>query len=163
MRRAILTPGPIVNLLTRNIGCVCKMKDDNFEHCKGIRDELERYYNGDVYKCPICGELGEMHEEENADGDIVYVMECGCRTEDEPEQLSLYDYLSDVYDIVYYVGSNKDVRGVRLMVACGGPNIFIDTFDREIQLYWWNESAKCSLDYDIANEITSLFEEIYNC
>ena len=32
------------------------MKDENLDYCKHIRCELEKYYNGEVYRCPECDE-----------------------------------------------------------------------------------------------------------
>lgn len=138
------------------------MNDKNLEYCEHIRDELENYYNGEVYKCPECDEIIHIPDtDELKEGDNSFILPCGCTIEDidDLESMSLYDYFNDVYDIIYYVDGDKEVRGVRLMVACGGPNIYIDTFRNTIELYWWNEHASIDLYNDICEEITEQFAQ----
>ena len=36
-------------------------------------------------------------------------------------------YFEDVYDVEYSIGGDGSLRGVRVMIACGGPNIWVDT------------------------------------
>ena len=43
------------------------------------------------------------------------------------EQMSAFDYLQDVLEIEYIVNSKKEYLGARLLVAFGGPNIWVDT------------------------------------
>lgn len=143
------------------------MKDKNLDYCKHIRNELENYYNGEVYRCPECGEaihIPDLGEVEGND-DEGFTLPCGCTIEDvdDLEQMSFYDYLDEVFDIIYYVGGDKEVRGVRLMVACGGPNVYIDTFHRTVELYWWSEHATLDLCGDLCDEITEQFAQIYAC
>ena len=142
------------------------MKNENLDYCKHIRSELEKHYNGEAYKCSECNEIVHIPNmntlKETNKG---YVLPCGCVIEDpyDLEQMSLYDYFNDVFDIVHYIGSEKEIRGVRLMVACGGPNIYIDTFRKTIELYWWTEYATVDLHSDLCDEITELFAQVYAC
>jgi len=136
---------------------------ENFEHCKRIAETLEKYANGEIFKCPVCGEECECTEEENENGDTVYIMECGCTTEEEPEQMSLYDYFSDCLDIEYRCDSKKEYRSVCVMVTCGGPNIYIDTASKAVELYWWGDRARYSLLSDTVNAIDDWAEEYWNC
>ena len=129
------------------------MKNENFEMCKSIALELEKYAEGRMYRCPDCGEIVEDSEEG-----------CTCGADaDDLEQLSLYDYFEDALDIEYHIGSNKEYRSVRVMVACGGPNIYIDTAERAVRLYWWADRAECWIDPDTCDAIDEMFEELYNC
>ena len=142
------------------------MKDENLDYCKHIRSELEKYYNGEVYKCPDCDELIHIPDtDELKETDEGFVLPCGCTIEDlnDLEQMSLYDYFDEVFDTIYYVGSDKEVRGVRLMVAYGGPNVYIDTFRKTVELYWWNEHATVDLYSDVCEEITEQFAQVYTC
>ena len=140
------------------------MKNENLDYCKHIRSELEKYYNGETYRCSECNEIVHISNmstlKETNKG---YVLPCGCAIEDpyDLEQMCLYDYFNDVFDIIYYIGSEKEIRGVRLMVACGGPNIYIDTFRKTIELYWWTEYATVDLHSDLCEEITELFAQVY--
>ena len=51
----------------------------------------------------------------------------------------------------------------KVWITLGGPNIWIDTAEREIKLAWGGERESIYLDSDICDEIDSYFEEIYNC
>ena len=73
-----------------------------------------------------------------------------------------FDYLEDVLDIQYIVSSEKKYLGARVLVAFGGPNIWINTQKQMIEGYWSSDSefvyySKDNLDLD------STLEEIYNC
>lgn len=133
----------------------------NRKRCESIALDLESFYNGRVYQCP-CGEsitvpsdwsgekykcpyCGEVH-----DGDVL-------------EQLSLWDYFDDFLDVEYRIGSDRQLRSVQIMVAFGGPNIYIDTATRQVELYWWLDHASYPINHDVCNEIDSIFEEFYNC
>ena len=125
------------------------MKNENREHLENIRSNLEKIYNGNHYY--IDGELvdGEELTEEQMD-DI--------------EEATLYDYFEDgVLDVDYIVNSQKEYKACRILIAYGGPNIYINTFSRELELYWWTESEKIELDSDICNMIDEYMEELFNC
>ena len=136
---------------------------ENRNHCKRIAELLEEYVNGDIYKCPECGDHCNMKEDENENGETIYKCSCGCVSEYEPEQMTLYDYLEDVYDIEYRISGNGEFRSVQILVACGGPNIYIDTAQKRVVLYWWTDRADYPISYDAANALDEWAEEYYNC
>ena len=146
---------------------------DNKKWCENIAKNLEAYHNGEVYRCPECGEEFSLYEDGNyesadtaADGiEKATCPSCGYVSEDSNDfdQLSLYDYFDDCYDIEYRVGSDKQLRSVCIMVACGGPNIYIDTGSKRVELYWWGDRAYYPIKSDVCDEIDSVFEEIFNC
>ena len=145
------------------------MNNENYEHCKDIAEELEKVVSGDYFMYE--GELFPIDTDDFSDVN-------GCKYDDENElyimpngeelcegdvyPVSLLDWLDDgVYDVEYTIGSNKEYRGVRLMVACGGPNIYIDTKSGDVELYWWNESARYPMSSDVVNMIDSIYEELF--
>ena len=141
---------------------------ENREQCKRISDELDAYAQGRAYRCPECGEVIEIDdldelETENEDGCTVYRLPCGCETEYEPEQLTLYDYFEDALDIEYRCDGRREYRSVSVMVACGGPNIYVDTDENAVLLYWWGDRARYSLDSDTAAAVDEWAEEYWNC
>lgn len=138
-----------------------KLKNRNT--CKRIAEELNRYINGEIYRCPECGCICSVEEEENENGDTVYKCSCGCVSEYEPEQLGLYDWAENVLDIEYRCGSNKEFRSVQIMVTCGGPNIYVDTATKSVELYWWGDRASYPISYDTANALDEWAEEYWNC
>ena len=136
---------------------------ENRNHCKRIAEDIEKYAAGLVYRCPECGQDCEIEETENDDGETIYKCECGCITEYEPEQLSLYDYFADCLDIEYRVSSSKEYRSVCIMVTCGGPNIYIDTETKSVELYWWGDRANYPISYNTVNEIDAWAAEYWEC
>jgi predicted RNA-binding Zn-ribbon protein involved in translation (DUF1610 family) len=146
--------------------------ENNRNHCKAIAEEIELYTNGSSYKCPHCEQIHsfdeyEQSEHENENGDTCYTCpNCGGDVdESELEAVSIYDYFADtdIYDIEYHIGSDKEYRSVVLMVACGGPNIYIDTATKNVELYWWTDRASYPLSLEAVNEIDNYFEELFNC
>lgn len=136
---------------------------ENENHCKRIAARLEEYVDGFVYKCPECGDHCSMEESENENRETIYKCSCGCETESEPEQMTLYDFLEDIYDIEYRISGSGDFRSVQIMIACGGPNIYIDTASKQVELYWWSDRASYPISYDAANALDDWAEEYYNC
>jgi len=64
--------------------------------------------------------------------------------DDEP--MSAFDYLQDALDIEYIVNSKREYLGARVLVAFGGPNIWVNTRTKLVEGYWWGEYAKASFD-----------------
>ena len=145
--------------------------DKNLEHVKEIAENLEKVASGDYFM--YDGELfpvdtddfsevkGCRYDEEND----MYIMADGeelCESDVYPA--SWFDWLGDnEYDIEYTIGGNKEYRGVRIMIACGGPNIYINTNSGDVELYWWNESARYPMASDVVNMIDSTYEEMFAC
>ena len=132
---------------------------ENREHCKAIADRLEAITEGRLYKCPECGEYVE---------DNNLFCKCGCQVDliggedhDGWEAVSFYDYFENALDIDYIVNSSKEYKACRIMVAFGGPNIYVNTWERKVELYWWTESASFYLNSETCNAIDSWAEEYY--
>jgi predicted RNA-binding Zn-ribbon protein involved in translation (DUF1610 family) len=134
--------------------------NENMEYCKTIADTLEAIINGDLYKCPECGEYVRIM---NNCADEDFDLSCGHHTEYDLEEVTIFDYFEEVFDIEYRINAKREYKSVRLMVACGGPNIYIDTAAKAVQLYWWTERADYMLSDEVCNEIDAMFEELYNC
>jgi hypothetical protein len=134
-----------------------KTDRENREHCKRIAEELEAYADGRVYKCPDCGECIT---------DDVLFCDCGRQVDlldDDWEQQSLYDYFSDCLDVEYRVGSDKEYRSVCVMVTCGGPNIYIDTESKAVELYWWGDRASYHILSDAVDAVDDWAREYWEC
>lgn len=137
------------------------MKNENYETCKRIADELREYYEGGAYICPECGEVIKIDFDENGEA---ICPECGeTISEDWTDPVSLWDYFDDCLDIEYRIGGDRELRSVCIMVACGGPNIYIDTGNKKVELYWWTETASAPIDCDVCEAIEEIFEDIYSC
>ena len=68
-------------------------------------------------------------------------------TSGKTERLSDYDskcevileagrFMEDVYDIRYIVDQEKRYMGAELMVAGGGPTIWVNLYTKEVEGYW---------------------------
>lgn len=82
---------------------------------------------------------------------------------EDGEEVGLYDYLSDVLDFEITINSSMEYRSCKVWITLGGPNVWIDTAEREIKLAWGGERDSIYLDSDICDEIDAYFEELYNC
>lgn len=141
-----------------------KIENENREHCKSIALRLEAVADGRMYKCPNCGEFVE---------DNVLFCDCGEQVDligDEEndvepwENVSFWDYFEGgIYDIEYRINAEREYKSVRIMIACGGPNIFIDTASRAVELYWWTDRASYMIDADTCDIIDDYFEELFSC
>ena len=141
-------------------------KSENLKMVQGIVDELEIYASGDYFL--YNGELFPIdHKDFNAiEGcsynEEVYTLPDGEEVfEGDIEPASLFDYFSDYLDVDYILDNQKQFKAVRVMITCGGPNIFIDSYCGEVQLYWWGERATAELSSDICDEINEIFREFY--
>lgn len=91
----------------------------------------------------------------------------GCKVDiddlDDLDEVNIYDYCEDhIYDIEYTISSDLDYRGVRVMIACGGPNIYVNTNNKRVELYWWGDTAYAALSDHAVEAIDAYFEDGYN-
>ena len=141
------------------------MENKHDKHCKAIADKLEAIADGRLYKCPECGEWIEWNDNQYDDENAIYTCpECSATfDESELETVSMYDYFENALDIDYVTNSNKEYKACRIMVACGGPNIYVNTWERKVELYWWSDSASYNLSYDVCEAIDNWAEECFIC
>ena len=118
-------------------------------------------YDGDLY--PI-----DTDEFAKEDGCLyregVYIMPDGKEIADNDLEIAtIGDYFSDFYDVDYIVDSNKHYKACRVLVAFGGPNIYIDTWEKQVQLFLWSNTATADVPDELCEQIDEFFETIYNC
>ena len=113
---------------------------DNRERCKRFAEELEACVEGRAY----YDEYGETCIAEDPD--------------DIPEDAELADYwdVNEAYGVRYIVDERGDLRSVRYMVACGGPNVYLDTESGCVELYWGTDVAR----YPMSTESVAWLEEV---
>ena len=149
----------------------------NDEHCAAIAKELAALADGEMVL--LNGEPHEISGEYTDDLCAPYYIVDGknctfdglpieingeeCETE-TIEECAFYDWFGDsIYDIDYILDGYKEFKACRIMVACGGPNIYINTWDKCVELYWWNESGKAWLPHEVCEYINGYIEEMYYC
>ncbi len=54
----------------------------------------------------------------------------------EKRQETAEDFMEGTYDIRYLVNRDKQYLGAELLVAGGGPTIWVDLWDLEVKGYW---------------------------
>jgi len=82
------------------------------------------------------------------------------------EESPIMDWLEGVLDFQWIVSSDKQtLLGARLLVAFGGPNIWVDTVRGIVEGYWWSDSAFASFDNDSYNarELHEYLNMIWGC
>lgn len=83
-------------------------------------------------------------------------------TGQEPgDQMYASDYLADALDIQYIVSSDRQYLGARVLVAFGGPNIWINTQTGTIEGYWWADSAFASFTDNMG--LDDFLSEMWEC
>ena len=81
-------------------------------------------------------------------------------TEGKTERLSDYDskcevileagrFMDDVYDIEWTTHRDHEYRSARLLVAGGGPTIWVNMMTTNVEGYWGTDKVKHSFDDNI--------------
>ena len=83
----------------------------------------------------------------------------GCEPDD---YISGFDYLQDCLDIQYIVTGGSEYLGARVLVAFGGPNIWINTQSELVEAYWWGDSAVARIDGDSMG-LDEALRELWEC
>ena len=132
----------------------------NRDHCKRIAQDVHDYATGKCYRCTECNETLTLPD------DVGDKYCCpNCRTVHEVgnlEQLSIWDYMDDVLDYHYIVERDKTVRSVEACVALGGPNIWISTESKTVELYWWTDRASYPLSNEAVYALDDWGKEMFN-
>ena len=143
-------------------------REENYQYCRRIAEEIENVADGKLYRCPHCGNdfcMDDAEEYETEDGDTA--IHCpNCNEElltDELEPLSVYDYFSDALDIEFTIDAQREYKGICIWVTVGGPSIWVDTNAGEVKLAWWGERATAYLSRSACDAIDEYGEELYNC
>ena len=138
-----------------------KSQRENENTCESIALELEAYAAGEFYRCPDCGEVLHMADHT---GDKYKCPQCGAVNDtDDFEQCSIWDYFNDYLDIDYVVTSSKEYKACRVLVAYGGPNIYIDTMSGYVELYWWSERTRYKMLSHAIDAVDEWAEEMWKC
>ena len=144
------------------------MENKNLKHVQTIVADMADFasgnffiYDGELFpidKGNFCKKEGCLYCEGT------YIMPNGEKIpEDEIEVATIGDYFDEFYDIDYIIDREKHYKACRVLVAFGGPNIYIDTWEKEVQLYWWSDTATADIPVNICDEIDEFFKMLYEC
>ena len=119
-----------------------ELREELTMSCKGIAEELESY------------EYGQLVYIEN-EGGFVDKTE-----ENEEEDDGLYGWLNNVMDIRVTTSlDGKDLYGARICVACGGPNIYVNTEDCIVEGYWGTEHVSVGISGSVCETLNDILDE----
>ena len=71
------------------------------------------------------------------------------------------DWMEGTYDIRYTVDSRKEYMGAEIMVAGGGPTIWVDLWDKEVKGYWGSDRITEPFIDNL--DLNGYCEEMYGC
>lgn len=132
---------------------------ENREICKNYADDLEQHADGVVRTCEECRETVYITDD-------VPVYKCPCcgnvADRDGYEQKTLYDYLVDCYDVEYRIGGDREYRSAEICIALGGPNVYVDTAENAVKLFWGGDRATYYISGSLSDEIDDICAEQYN-
>ena len=72
-----------------------------------------------------------------------------------------HDWMEGTYDIRYLVDREKRYLGAEILVAGGGPTIWVDTWDQEVKGYWGSDRVTCPFADNL--DLNDYLEEMYGC
>lgn len=79
--------------------------------------------------------------------------------------VSGWHYIQDAYDFRYLVDSENELLKLEMLVAYGGPNIWVDIWadgTGEVRGYWWGSNARATIHND-AMGIFETCQELREC
>ena len=127
--------------------------NEHDQHCKAIADELLKVVNGELYTTEDGDEIDTARIDPSVLDEYLERMEA--------EPVTMWEYFSDCLDVDYLIDSNFDYKGVRVLVTCGGPNIYVSTITGKVELYWWTDRGEFYLEREVIDSIDEVFSEYY--
>ena len=145
-----------------------KKMNKNLEHVQNIVKDMADFASGSYFI--YDGDLFPIDRDEftKEDGCLyregIYIMPDDEKIAFENLEIAtIDDYFDDFYDVDYVISSDKKYKACRVLVAFGGPNIYIDTWDGQVQLEWWGEHAEAKIPTSVCSAIDEFFEMLYEC
>ena len=79
--------------------------------------------------------------------------------DEEPRQETAHDWMEGMYDIRYLVDREKRYMGAEILVAGGGPTIWVNLWDQEVQGYWGGDRVNVPFSDNLG--LDDYCEEMY--
>ena len=77
------------------------------------------------------------------------------------KKISVEDLMEGVYDIEWITFQDHSYKSARLLVAGGGPNIWVNLQRNVVQGYWWGDYCEHHFSDQIG--LDGYLEEIFDC
>ena len=79
---------------------------------------------------------------------------------DQPrKEITASEWMEHVYDIRYIVDREKRYMGAELMVAGGGPTIWVNLYTKEVEGYWGTDRVQWAFQDNLG--LDEYCEELY--
>ena len=79
----------------------------------------------------------------------------------EKREETASEWMEGTYDIRYYVDSSKRYLGAEIMVAGGGPTIWVNTYTKYVEGYWGGDRVNVPFIDEL--DLDGYCEEMYGC
>ncbi len=79
--------------------------------------------------------------------------------DEEPREETAHDWMEGTYDIRYLVDREKRFMGAEILVAGGGPTIWVDTFREQVTGWWGSDRFEYYFQDNIG--LNDYCEEMY--
>ena len=66
---------------------------------------------------------------------------------------AIYEYIDEALEVEYTMNLWGELRGVKLLVTFGGPNVYINTRTAKIEGYENGNHLEINLDFDVLRAI----------
>ena len=73
----------------------------------------------------------------------------------------VHEWMNDVYDIEWITFNDHSYKAARLLVAGGGPNIWVNLQTGTVDGYWWGDTCKQRFEANLA--LDEYLEELHAC
>ena len=81
--------------------------------------------------------------------------------DEEPRQETASDWMEGTYDIRYYVDRDKSYLGAEILVAGGGPTIWVNLYTMEVEGYWGGDRVTVPFSDNLG--LDDYLEDMYGC
>ena len=85
----------------------------------------------------------------------------GLKIDDTSGTGTVTEWMEGVYDIEWITHQDKTYKAARLLVAGGGPSIWVNLQRNVVQGYWWGDYCEHHFSDQIG--LDEYLEEIYDC
>lgn len=126
--------------------------------CEEIAKTLKSIAEDYLCSCPECDEYYYVGDSMVIDS--IFCPNCGEELE-EQHFVMVQDYLSDWIDIEYTVDAERKYKGVKVMIAWGGPDIYINTNTCAIEMCWWDKKDYYPITGLVTDMVDEMFQDIY--
>ena len=72
-----------------------------------------------------------------------------------------HEWMDGVYDIEWITHNDNSYKAARLMVAGGGPNIWVNLLGNTVDGYWWGDHCKVPFSDNLG--LDEYLEDLHAC